>query len=101
MTERKPWQHKRGSATERGYGALHRRLRKELLEREPLCRECRKHGRITAATIADHIVPLSKGGKTEASNYQALCRDCSDKKTLTDAGKRHRPRISVSGWPET
>jgi 5-methylcytosine-specific restriction enzyme A len=99
MTDRTPWQHKRQSATARGYGAEHKRLRKILLAAEPLCRECRKKGRITAATIADHIIPLSRGGKTELSNYQPLCRDCSDRKTLTDQGKRYRPRIGPDGWP--
>lgn len=99
MTERTPWQHKRQSATARGYGAEHKRLRKILLEADPLCAECRKKGRITIATIADHIIPLSKGGKTELSNYQGLCRECSDRKTLTDQGKRYRPRIGPDGWP--
>ena len=100
MTERKPWQHKRQSATARGYGVEHRRLRKILLATEPICRECKGKGRVTVATIADHIVPLSKGGKTELSNYQPLCRECSDRKTLADQGKRAKVRIGLDGWPE-
>ena len=86
MTQRRPWQHRRESPSARGYGAEHRRIRTQLLQEEPLCQECKRKGRVTVATIADHIVPLSKGGKTERSNYQALCRECSDRKTLKDAG---------------
>lgn len=29
---------------------------------------------------ADHIIPLSRGGRTEMSNLQTLCRDCNRKK---------------------
>ena len=99
MTTRQPWDHKRKSPSQRGYGAEHKRLRALLLAKEPLCRECAKNGRVTAATIADHIVPLSKGGKTELSNYQPLCREHSDAKTLRDQGKRVRPRTGPDGWP--
>ena len=101
MTQRQPWQHKRESPSARGYGAEHRRIRARLLREQPLCEECQRKGRgPVVATIADHIVPLSKGGKTERQNYQALCRECSDRKTLADAGKRYKRRISVDGWPE-
>jgi hypothetical protein len=37
------------------------------------CRKCR---RATNLEI-DHIVPVSKGGKTEESNLQVLCRRCN------------------------
>nr|WP_166177014.1 HNH endonuclease signature motif containing protein [Altererythrobacter segetis] len=100
MTARKPWQHKRQSPSARGYDAEHRRIRAQLLKEQPLCEECQRKGRVTVATIADHIVPLSRGGKTERSNYQALCRGCSDRKTLADAGKRYKRRIGLDGWPE-
>ena len=42
----------RASRQARGYGAEHDRQRAALLRREPLCRECKKHGRIRAATVA-------------------------------------------------
>lgn len=99
MAQRPAWQHKRASATERGYGAEHKRIRRQLLKERPLCEECQRKGRITLATIADHIVPLSRDGKTEWSNYQSLCRECSDRKTLKDAGKRYKRRIAADGWP--
>ena len=30
---------------------------------------------------ADHIIPYTKGGKTEAWNGQALCASCNSKKS--------------------
>jgi 5-methylcytosine-specific restriction enzyme A len=40
------------------------------------CRRCR-----TAVGLeVDHIIPVSKGGKTEESNLQTLCRRCNRRK---------------------
>jgi 5-methylcytosine-specific restriction enzyme A len=40
------------------------------------CRRCR-----TAVHLeVDHIIPVSKGGKTEESNLQTLCRRCNRRK---------------------
>jgi len=59
--------------------------RKQLFDDEPLCRLCRKLGRVSAATIRDHIVPLAEGGTDEDSNIQPLCQTCSDTKTRQEA----------------
>jgi 5-methylcytosine-specific restriction endonuclease McrA len=37
-------------------------------------------------TEADHIVPISRGGRTTLANIQTLCEHCHDKKS----GKRRR-----------
>ena len=37
------------------------------------CRKCRRSIKLEM----DHIVPVSKGGKTEESNLQTLCRRCN------------------------
>jgi hypothetical protein len=37
------------------------------------CRRCRRSINLEM----DHIVPVSKGGKTEESNLQILCRHCN------------------------
>jgi 5-methylcytosine-specific restriction protein A len=83
----------------RGYGREHERIREQLIATVILCEECTRQGRTIIGTIADHIVPLAKGGKTERSNYQLLCKSCSNRKTLADSGKRSRPAIGLDGWP--
>lgn len=44
-----------------------------------LCANCRKHFKITEME-ADHIVPWSRGGKTNLDNGQMLCRKCNNDK---------------------
>ena len=44
------------------------------------CQECDK--KVTMAEArADHILPHSKGGKTDSSNLQILCEDCNESKS--------------------
>ena len=52
-------------------------MRAEVLLRDGArCRRCR-----TAVNLeVDHIIPVSKGGKTEESNLQTLCRRCNRRK---------------------
>ena len=52
---------------------------------EPLCRLCHAGGRIVAAAVVDHIIPLADGGTHEESNLMPLCKRCHDAiKTPTD-----------------
>lgn len=81
-----PWATSRGKTRqERGYGREHDRIRKQVLKEEPLCRACQAQGRVSATVIADHIIPLSQGGRTIRSNYQGLCQPCSDAKTAAES----------------
>lgn len=41
------------------------------------CRKCRRSINLEM----DHIVPISKGGKTEEANLQTLCRRCNRSKS--------------------
>lgn len=98
---RKPWNHKKTPA-ERGYGREYRRLRAELLKREPLCRYClaKTPSRVTPATQVDHILSIAKGGAPhDINNLAPTCFDCHQRKTLKEQGKRYRPRIGNDGWP--
>ena len=100
-TQRKAWDHGGKSRHKRGYGRQHVKLRAELLAREPLCRHCKAKGRVTVATIADHITPIAEGGAVhDIANMQPLCHDCHTDKTLRDQGKRVKHRIGLDGWPE-
>lgn len=44
------------------------------------CDECHQHFTAEELTV-DHIVPWSKGGRTELSNAQLLCRACNSRKS--------------------
>lgn len=101
VLNRTPWDHGDRSSTQRGYGREHRKLREQLLRQEPLCRMCKAKGRITAATIADHIVPLAKGGPRHTlDGLQPVCGPCHQDKSNADKGHRVKRRISLTGWPE-
>ncbi len=63
------------------------RKRAELFAREPLCRECSKHGRVALGEIRDHIIPLAEGGTDVDSNVQPLCKSCSDTKTAGESAR--------------
>jgi len=71
----------RGSAAARGYGYRWRRLRRMVLNREPLCVRCG-----VPATDVDHIVPRSRGGGDDFENLQAMCRSCHSRKTSQEDG---------------
>jgi len=75
-------------------------MRAHLLATVVLCEECDRKGITTIGHVADHIVPLSKGGTGDRSNYQLLCRQCAKEKDARDRGKplRKRPRFGMDGW---
>jgi HNH endonuclease len=59
-------------------------LRAEVLLRDGArCRRCRT----TVNLEIDHIVPFSKGGRTEESNLQTLCRRCNRRKWKKFVGR--------------
>ena len=101
----KSWDHGANeSRHRRGYGRQHVALRAQLLADEPLCRMCKAKGKITAATIADHIVPIAKlppgAPLYDIRNLQPVCGDCHDAKTRADNNWRPaRKRIGADGWP--
>ena len=75
-------------ATPRLRGRANQQRRANLFAREPLCRQCVKEGKVTIATIRDHIVPLGEGG-TEGTieNEQPLCQAHSDQKTAEESAR--------------
>lgn len=66
----------RGSATQRGYDAEHRALRRLIISLQPYCSFCGA----TEQLEADHIVPLAQGGTTTQENLQVLCKPCNTRK---------------------
>lgn len=89
------------SRHERGYGTAHDKMRALLIRTVITCEECERQGRSTPGAIADHVIPLAKGGNGDRSNYQLLCQPCSDAKTLADKGHQARAQGGVdrSGRP--
>jgi 5-methylcytosine-specific restriction enzyme A len=94
---------RRGDArTERGYDWRWRRYREAYLRRHPLCAECLRQGRTTAARVVDHIRP-HKGDQRlfwDPANHQSLCDytspwNCHGRKTALEDGGFGRPARST------
>ena len=73
----------RGSSTDQGYGVRWRRARAAWLAAHPLCAECEREGRVTPASVVDHIIPHrgDYGLFWDGDNWQSLCRDHHQTKT--------------------
>ena len=57
-------------------------LRKQIMLRDNYtCQICGKHMTDEVGLQVDHIVPISKGGKTVLSNLQVLCSKCNGSKS--------------------
>ncbi len=80
---RQAWASTEGSASSRGYGATWRRLRQMVLNRDPICRQCRRE----PSFAVDHVVPKARGGDDSMENLQGLCRACHAAKTAKDAAQ--------------
>lgn len=77
------------TSTQRGYSSRWQRARTGWLSAHPLCAMCEREGRVTAATVVDHIVPhrtawaLASGDELaikaararfwDRDNWQSLC----------------------------
>ncbi len=80
---------RRGSSRQRGYDARWQRVRAMHLAAEPLCRMCVQAGRVTVASMVDHIMPIRDGGEVlNDDNLQSLCERCHDAKTASDLAAR-------------
>ena len=83
----------RASAFERGYSHRWQAARKQFLANHPLCVECQREGKLTPATIVDHIKP-HRGDPAlfwDEKNWQPLCKKCHDRKTrLEDQRPEYR-----------
>lgn len=94
------------TAAQRGYGSRWQKARAGWLASHPLCVMCERDGRVTEATVVDHVVPhrlawaLASGdaGAIAAArarfwdrdNWQSLCKAHHDgvKQALENAARR-------------
>ena len=77
---KKPQLWSRETQRDRLYGRRWREARQAFLASHPLCVFCDQLGRVTAASVVDHIVP-HKGRETlfwDTTNWQSLCQPCHD-----------------------
>jgi len=76
-------------------------MRKHLMATVILCEVCKRNGRTAVGHVADHVIPLAKGGTGDRSNYQLLCKPCAAVKDARDRGVTLRPRrtFAADGWP--
>lgn len=84
----------RPSASARGYDDRWRKASRRFLNGHPVCVRCEQQGRLTGATVVDHVVP-HKGDRDlfwDESNWQSLCAKCHNSKTVqSDGGLGRRP----------
>ena len=77
------------------------KARARFLRHYPLCVMCQKEGRITPATVVDHIEP-HKGDEEkfwDESNWQPLCAiHHNSHKKIIEGGKSVR-KVGVDGYP--
>ena len=66
----------RGTTSQRGYGTEHQRLARVAIAAHPYCTMCGS----TRDLVADHVIPLSRGGTSTPDNLQVLCRTCNTRK---------------------
>lgn len=81
------------------------RIRAYVLRGNPLCQECRAHGRVEPATQVDHVVPvleLLRANDEERvfdpANLRALCRPCHARKSASE--RRARPPAAGGVGPQ-
>lgn len=78
-----------------------KRVRAMKLSMDPLCEECRRIGRMVAATQVDHRVALARGGAAfDLENLVALCASCHSRKTASmdgAFGNQRKERARVRG----
>jgi 5-methylcytosine-specific restriction protein A len=83
---------RRGFDAEHGFyqSAAWRAVRAAFLREHPVCVRCEGRGRLVAAVVADHVLPLKDGGaRFDWANLQGLCVACHNSKTAGEtAGRR-------------
>lgn len=69
------WRTDKQTSSQRGYGYKWQKARERYLQQHPLCVYCEREGRVTAASVVDHIEPHRGDMKLfwSPSNWQSLC----------------------------
>jgi 5-methylcytosine-specific restriction endonuclease McrA len=63
---------------------------------------CQKQGRVTAASVVDHIIPHKGDQKLfwdSANNWQSLCKDHHDAAKQAEERHGYSSEVGLDGWP--
>lgn len=74
------WRSDKRTSGQRGYNYEWQQARLVHLNDNPLCVYCDREGRVSAASVVDHIIP-HRGDMVlfwDRSNWQSLCKPCHD-----------------------
>ena len=79
-------------------GWQHRRAHQ--LRLRPLCEQCEREGRLTPATVADHVTP-HKGDYMQfrLGRLQSLCARCHSSTKAIIETRGYDPAIGADGMP--
>ena len=92
---------RRGTAAQRGYGYRWQQARRSYLAEHPLCVMCDAAGKVTAATVVDHVRP-HRGDMLlfwDRDNWQPLCAPCHDGAKATQERSGRVIGCDASGVP--
>jgi 5-methylcytosine-specific restriction enzyme A len=62
---------------------------------------CERDGRVTAASVVDHITP-HRGDPAlfwQAGNHQSLCASCHNSRKQAEESRGYQSDIGTDGWP--
>jgi 5-methylcytosine-specific restriction protein A len=77
-----------------------KRIARQQLMAEPLCRMCAARGLLTPATVVDHVIPHK--GNSEAfwsGELQSVCNPCHQSRKRMLEIRGYLPDIGLDGWP--
>ena len=78
-----------------------KRTRAHQLAIEPLCRMCKEAGRVSAATVCDHVDPRSKDTEEGffAGPFASLCKPHHDGAKQQQERTGYHVGVDASGYP--
>jgi 5-methylcytosine-specific restriction protein A len=70
-------------------------------KRNPLCEFCKRAGRVTQATLVDHIIPRAQAPELmwDPDNWQSLCDNCHNVTKQQQEHYGYHNMVDDSGWP--
>jgi len=86
--------YQRDPETNKRYNSIWRKIRKEFIKSNPLCKICKQDGKLTPAQEVHHVIPLSENGTHDISNLQSLCKYHHSSES-TRSGERWNKKAKV------